>query len=74
MEVNAAMKRLSLALAILALAIAGTSRKAYAVNCPILEGPPPYNVCAPTGYLCDNGTGCEYKCDNGTFCWSVNPD
>jgi hypothetical protein len=69
------MKRLLLAVSILVLAIAGTSRTASAhPYCPgILEfDDPTYGGCGFTGYLCDHGTGCVYLCNNGYNCWDMS--
>jgi hypothetical protein len=64
------MRRLRFALALTALALAGSADSASAFGgCPsIIQGPAPYYTCAYTGHgACSN---CEYECANGIQHWN----
>ena len=68
------MRRIRFALALTALALAGStgSASAFEARCPIgLLGPQPYGTCAFTG-VGSSCSSCEYECEDGeTYTWNV---
>ena len=67
------MRRLRLALALAALALAGSAGPAEAFDLPDCPSyfvtDPPLGTCGWTGAFCASGKGCRFECEDGMHCF-----